>query len=319
MSTIKAIIFDWGDTVMRDFPDCKGPMVNWPRVEMIKDIDNTLNILHKDFICCLASNAGDSDAELMGKALVRVNLLQYFKYLFTSRELKATKPDPAFYHEILRRLELEPEQCAVVGNDYQKDIVPARSMGMPTILFSQHPDPGLVPCADYLVDSMDKIVSVIEKIKNRIVDREGDILLDIIRTRAKENEFELIKLFPVAYSLVVAKHQGKYILVFNRFRKQWEVPGGRIEIGEGPSDCANRELLEESGQAGKNIKFQGIMKLRAKLGDRIKYGVLYSVELIDMLPFQANEEISEITLWDSISDIGYINEIDRSLLSSVSD
>jgi len=26
---IKALIFDWGDTVMRDFPDCKGPMADW--------------------------------------------------------------------------------------------------------------------------------------------------------------------------------------------------------------------------------------------------------------------------------------------------
>ena len=164
LNTIKAVIFDWGDTVMRDFPEYQGPMAHWPRVEMIKGIDNALDSLHSKLICCLASNAGDSDAELMGEVLSRVNLHRYFSYLFTSRELRAKKPDLIFYQEILRRLELRPEECVAVGNDYLKDIVPAKSIGMMTIWFSQNAESAVAPAADIIIDSMDKLVSVIENL-----------------------------------------------------------------------------------------------------------------------------------------------------------
>jgi HAD superfamily hydrolase (TIGR01509 family) len=164
MNTIKAIIFDWGDTVMRDFPEYPGPTAYWPKVEAVPGIEKALQQLPKDFVCCLASNAIDSDAGLMGLALSRVTLREYFRYLFTSRELGFKKPDPTFYREILRRMELQPEDCIAVGNDYEKDIVPAKSVGMYTIWFSTHPDSTLTPCADYTIAGMDQLVPVIEKL-----------------------------------------------------------------------------------------------------------------------------------------------------------
>lgn len=162
---------------------------------------------------------------------------------------------------------------------------------------------------------------------NPTINREGDILLDILKPTTQVEEAEFTELFHLTYSMVVARYQGIYLLVFNRFRQRWEVPGGRIEVSqdtsghfvhEDPANCALRELLEESGQAGENLKFEGVMKLWSKLTDRIKYGALYSVELNKLLPFQPNEEISKIALWDSVSEIGYIDEIDKALLFRVS-
>jgi FMN phosphatase YigB (HAD superfamily) len=167
LNILKAIVFDWGDTVMRDFPEYKGPMATWPKVEKVEGIENALNFFHKNLTCCLASNAGDSDAESMGLALSRVNLRQHFHYLFTSLELQAKKPDPMFYLEILRRLEFEPEQCVVIGNDYQKDIVPAKSIGMITIWFTQQPDSRSAAYVDYSIDSMDKSISIVERLLKR--------------------------------------------------------------------------------------------------------------------------------------------------------
>ena len=149
---------------MRDFPAYPGPMAYWPKVEAVSGIETALQQLQKYFICCLASNAADSDAELMGLALSRVNLRQYFQYLFTSRELEYKKPDPAFYREILRRMKLEPKQYIAVGNDYEKDIVPANSVGMYTIWFRPHSHFTPIPYADYSIDSMEKLVSVINKL-----------------------------------------------------------------------------------------------------------------------------------------------------------
>ena len=56
-----AIVFDWGDTVMRDFPEFKGPMTLWPRVEAVDGVTEALESLYQDTVCCLASNAGEVD------------------------------------------------------------------------------------------------------------------------------------------------------------------------------------------------------------------------------------------------------------------
>ena len=54
----KVVIFDWGDTVMKDFSEFQGPMVNWPRVEVIGGIKESLSVINTHFTICIASNAG---------------------------------------------------------------------------------------------------------------------------------------------------------------------------------------------------------------------------------------------------------------------
>lgn len=44
------------------------------------------------------------------------------------------KPNPAYYEDILNHLSLAPEDCLMVGNDVEEDIVPAASLGMSTFL-----------------------------------------------------------------------------------------------------------------------------------------------------------------------------------------
>jgi putative hydrolase of the HAD superfamily len=131
--SIRAVVFDWGDTIMRDFPDYNTAMVYWPRVELIDGAREALAVLSPRFTCCLASNAGISDAELMGQALDRVAVRPYFHHLWTSKELGAAKPNPEFFLAITRRLGLRPEECVMVGNDYAKDIAGAKAAGLRTI------------------------------------------------------------------------------------------------------------------------------------------------------------------------------------------
>ena len=45
---IKALFFDWGNTVMKVFPEYEGPMVSWPKVEKIEGIEELLNYLFKN-------------------------------------------------------------------------------------------------------------------------------------------------------------------------------------------------------------------------------------------------------------------------------
>jgi HAD superfamily hydrolase (TIGR01509 family) len=160
MRCIQAVIFDWGDTLMRDFPQFEGAMVHWPQVERVPGVTETLRSLRGRAVLCVASNAGDSDADLMGRALERVGIRHFFDHLWTSRELGATKLSPAFFQAILRELELEGQACAIVGNDYEKDIVPAKAAGMWTVWLAPSPAPE-VPDAYAVIHSMKELGPVL--------------------------------------------------------------------------------------------------------------------------------------------------------------
>lgn len=160
MNGVEAVVFDWGDTLMRDFPQFEGAMVHWPRVERMPGVAETLRFLTGRIVLCVASNAGDSDADLMGRALERAGLRRFFDQLWTSRELGAAKPSSAFFQAILRELELESQACVMVGNDYEKDIVPAKAAGMWTVWLAPSPAPK-APDADAIIHSMKELTTAL--------------------------------------------------------------------------------------------------------------------------------------------------------------
>ena len=41
--------------------------------------------------------------------------------------------------------------------------------------------------------------------------------------------------------------QGGNVLLLRNERDEWELPGGKLELGEDPADCVVREIGEESG------------------------------------------------------------------------
>ena len=49
------------------------------------------------------------------------------------------------------------------------------------------------------------------------------------------------------YVVIFPRYEGKWLLVRHHLRSTWEAAGGHIEPGETPTDCAKRELFEESG------------------------------------------------------------------------
>jgi FMN phosphatase YigB (HAD superfamily) len=47
-----------------------------------------------------------------------------------------TKPDVAYYHELLEKLVCGPERCLMIGNDFRKDL-PAMDAGIRTFLLDR--------------------------------------------------------------------------------------------------------------------------------------------------------------------------------------
>ena len=51
--------------------------------------------------------------------------------------------------------------------------------------------------------------------------------------------------FPVSVKGVAV--QGGKVLLLRNERDEWELPGGKLEVGEDPAGCVVREISEESG------------------------------------------------------------------------
>jgi FMN phosphatase YigB (HAD superfamily) len=54
----------------------------------------------------------------------------------TYENSRRCKPNPDYYREVLAALGKAPENCIMVGNDVDEDILPAREVGMKTFLLT---------------------------------------------------------------------------------------------------------------------------------------------------------------------------------------
>jgi ADP-ribose pyrophosphatase YjhB (NUDIX family) len=104
---------------------------------------------------------------------------------------------------------------------------------------------------------------------------------------------------PLPAALVALRHADRVLMVFDRYRQAWELPGGRIEEGESPRRAAGRELLEETGQepAGP-LRFVGYARFVLAPDQRAEYAALFGGRLTAVRDFRPNEEIAAIRWWD---------------------
>lgn len=89
-------------------------------------------------------------------------------------------------------------------------------------------------------------------------------------------------------------------MAFNRFRRTWELPGGRIDPGETPRRAATRELLEETGHVPDGrLRFVGFASFALAPDRRAEYGALFTGRAADVArSFRPNDEIEAIRWWD---------------------
>jgi len=161
---VTALIFDWGDTVMRDY-GLPGPMARWEKVDWVPGAETALKVLAQNYTCVIATNAGHSGTGEMIAALQRIDANKYFRYFFSSKELGYEKPDPRFFIAVTEKSGLKPERCVMTGNLYEKDIVGAKEAGMQTIFFNEKNIRGKYPKADVIISSMEQLLKVIPEKK----------------------------------------------------------------------------------------------------------------------------------------------------------
>lgn len=132
---INIYLFDWGDTLMVDFPNASGKMCDWETVETIPGAKETLEFLSTKAKIYIATGAADSTELEIKKAFERVGLSQFISGYFCKENLGISKDSSEFFNTILTKLRqtnrmISPENIAMVGDNVDKDIKPAIAAGM---------------------------------------------------------------------------------------------------------------------------------------------------------------------------------------------
>ena len=135
---INVYLFDWGDTLMVDFPSVTGKMCDWEVVEAVNGAKEALDALSKHSQIYVATGAADSTELEIKRAFERVGLNQFISGYFCKANLGLSKGTPEFLNSILEKLKIPSENVAMVGDNFEKDIKPAISAGIQSFWFTRN-------------------------------------------------------------------------------------------------------------------------------------------------------------------------------------
>lgn len=130
---------------MVDFPGAEGKMCDWSHVEPVEGAEQVLRSLSACVDIYVATGAADSSEADICAAFKRVNLDRWISGYFCSANLGVGKDSPEFFSTILSRLELIPEQVAMVGDSLDRDALPAMQQGMQSYWLNAEAD---ISCPD---------------------------------------------------------------------------------------------------------------------------------------------------------------------------
>jgi FMN phosphatase YigB (HAD superfamily) len=131
-------LFDWGDTLMVDFPGVTGKMCDWDIVEAVSGAKKALEVLSKHSQIYIATGAADSTEIEIKLAFGRVGLSQFISGYFCKANLGLSKGCPEFLESILVKLNTPAVNVTMVGDNFEKDIKPAIAVGIQPIWFTQN-------------------------------------------------------------------------------------------------------------------------------------------------------------------------------------
>src|SRR5688572_8532277 len=83
------------------------------------------------------------------------------------------------------------------------------------------------------------------------------------------------------FAVVLARTPRGVLLVFNRYRRVWELPGGLIDAGETAHDAAVRELAEEASARASRLEWLGLTEV---YDGTTHFGAVYRGEVTASVP-----------------------------------
>jgi HAD superfamily hydrolase (TIGR01549 family) len=101
-----------------------------PPLKLMRGFREEVEAMSGDFDIGIAGQYGKDLLDL----LEAEDLLRFFRYRFTQDDFSITKPDPRYLEQIAEACGIDPRQCIMVGDRVDNDIIPAKQLGMRTVL-----------------------------------------------------------------------------------------------------------------------------------------------------------------------------------------
>jgi HAD superfamily hydrolase (TIGR01549 family) len=94
---------------------------------------DVLEDLKKDHVLVLVANIDCFTKDIITK----FNLQNYFNHIYLSCDVGMLKANPEFFKNILKDIELNPEDVAMIGDSIDSDMIPSSKAGIKTILLDR--------------------------------------------------------------------------------------------------------------------------------------------------------------------------------------
>ncbi len=107
---------------------------SWMLARPYPEVETNLKRLQKKYQIILISNTDNFSTE---KVLEKFSLNKYFNKVYFSYQMHLLKTDDDFFQTILNDLDLAPEDCLVVGDSIQSDVLAANKFGLRAILLDR--------------------------------------------------------------------------------------------------------------------------------------------------------------------------------------
>ena len=117
-------------------------------------VHETLQLLKK---YKLAAFTEDSKETTLAK-LKATNLHNYFDIIITNNDTKIMKPHLDYYNKIFQKLNVSPNECLVIGDNYENDLEIAKNLGCKTISF------GNDKRADYQINNFKELLKILKNV-----------------------------------------------------------------------------------------------------------------------------------------------------------
>lgn len=107
---------------------------SWLLAEPYPEVEETLKELRKNYLLILVSN---TDCFSVQKVMEKFKLGQLFDKTFFSYEMGLIKTDKQFFTHVLSQCGLQIDDCLMVGDSIQSDIIPAKRLGIKAVLIDR--------------------------------------------------------------------------------------------------------------------------------------------------------------------------------------
>lgn len=134
-------------------------------IELYDGVEHMLNKLRNGGV--KLAIVSDGSLSLRIRKVKAAGLLQYFDEIVASEEVIFEKPFSAIFTLALTRLDVEPKEALMVGNNYKNDVRGAQLVGIKTAIFNP-PEFGNVEGqdgtinADYEIENMVEMIKIVE-------------------------------------------------------------------------------------------------------------------------------------------------------------